>query len=115
VASNQQVAVADPKPATPEPKASPPKPKRRRFVGLPPGSPLAKIELGMHHSEVRRILGDPDDRRNRLTAKAWIPFYTGPGARLTDWIYDGVGRVVFSLHTGTLEVFDVVHDPGEPK
>jgi hypothetical protein len=110
-----QFAVADPKPATPEPKASPPKPEPRRFAGLPPGSPLAKIEFGMHHSEVRKILGDPDNRRDRLTAKAWIPFYTGPGARLIDWIYDGVGRVVFSMHTGTLEVFDVVHDPGEPK
>jgi hypothetical protein len=125
-ASEPQVAVAEPTPATPEPIASEPQvaiaeptpatpePERRRFAGVPPDSPLAKIEFGMHHGEVRKILGDPDDRMNRLTAKAWIPFYSGPGARLTDWIYDGVGRVVFSLHTGTLEVFDVVPDPGEP-
>jgi hypothetical protein len=69
----------------------------------------------MHHGDVLKILGEPDDRQERLTAKAWIPFYTGPGAQLTDWIYDGVGRVVFSMHTGTLEVFDVVPDRGEPR
>jgi len=127
IASEPQVAVAEPTPATPEtiasepqiavaePTPAAPEPERRRFAGVPPDSPLAKIEFGMHHGEVREILGDPDDRMDRLTAKAWIPFYSGPGARLTDWIYDGVGRVVFSLHSGTLEVFDVVHDPGEPK
>jgi hypothetical protein len=109
------ITVPDPKPAIQEPQALPPKPTPRRFAGVPHGSPLAKIERGMHHGEVRRILGDPDARRNRLTAKAWIPFYDPPGARLIDWIYYGVGRVVFSLHTGSLELFDVIHDPSEPK
>ncbi len=103
------------KATTPEPEASPPSPKRRRFPGLPPGSPLAEIELGMSHEDVRRILGDPDDRINRLTAKAWIPFYTGPGVYLRDWIYEGEGRVVFSLDDGSLEVLDVVYDPDEGK
>jgi hypothetical protein len=64
---------------------------------------------------VRKILGDPDERIDRQTAKAWIPFYDGPGARLIDWVYDGVGRVVFSQHTGLLLVFDAVYDPDEPK
>jgi hypothetical protein len=108
-------ATPEPKVATPEPEPSPPSPERRRVPGLPPGSPLAEIELGMSHEEVRRILGDPDDRIDRLTAKAWIPFYTGPGAQLRDWIYEGEGRVVFSLHDGALEVLDVVYDPHEGK
>jgi hypothetical protein len=108
-------AAPDPKGATPEPEASPPSPNRRRFPGLPPGSPLAEIEFGMSFDEVQEILGDPDDRIDRLTAKAWIPFYTGRGAYLRDWIYEGEGRVVFSLDDGSLEVLDVVYDPDEGK
>jgi hypothetical protein len=108
-------AAPDPNGATPEPEASPPSPNRRRFPGLPPGSPLAEIEFGMSFDEVQEILGDPDDRIDRLTAKAWIPFYTGPGAYLRDWIYEGEGRVVFSLHDGSLEVLDVIHNPDEGK
>ena len=108
-------AAPVPKAATPEPEASAPSPKRRRFPGLPPESPLAEIEFGMRHDEVRRILGAPDDKINRFTAKAWIPFYTGPGAYLRDWIYEGEGRVVFSLDDGALEVIDVVYDPDARK
>jgi hypothetical protein len=98
-----------------EPDTSPPSPKPRRFPGLPPDSLLSEIEFGMRHDEVRKILGPPDDRIDRLTAKAWIPFYTGPGANLRDWIYAGQGRVVFSLYKGKLEVIDVVYDPDEGK
>jgi hypothetical protein len=115
VAARPQSAAPDPKGATPEPEASPPSPNRRRFPGLPPGSPLAEIEFGMSFDEVQEILGDPDDRIDRLTAKAWIPFYAGPGAYLRDWIYEGEGRVVFSLHDGSLEVLDVIHNPDEGK
>jgi hypothetical protein len=115
VVAKPQSAAPEPKAATPEPGASPPSPERRGFPGLPPGSPLVEIELGMSDEDVRRILGAPDDRTDRLTAKAWIPFYTGPGAHLRDWIYEGEGRVVFSLNDGSLEVLDVVYDPDEGK
>jgi hypothetical protein len=107
-------ATPDPTPQVVVPDTATPDPKPRTFAGLPPGSPLAKIEYGMHHGEVHEMLGDPDARRDRMTAKAWIPFYNGPGARLIDWIYYGVGTVVFSLHSGTLEVFDVIPDSGAP-
>jgi hypothetical protein len=110
-----EAVVAKPPPATPESEASPPSPERRPFPGLTPGSPLAEIEFGMSFDEVRKILGDPDARIDRLTAKAWIPFYTGRGAYLRDWVYEGEGRVVFSLHRGSLEVLDVVYDPDEGK
>jgi len=78
--------------------------------GVPPDSPLAQISIGMHHGTVSRILGEPDERVDRLTATAWIPFNTGRGARLIDWIYDGVGVVTFSVETGTLRVYEVVPD-----
>ena len=57
------------------------------------------------------LLGEPDRRVDRSTGKAWIPFYTGPGAYLRDWVYEGEGRVVFSIHAGSLEVLDVVYAP----
>lgn len=103
------------KPEVVVPDLAPPEPAPVLFRGIPVDSPLAKIEYGMHHGDVHKILGDPDGRESRITSKAWIPFYNGPGARQTDWIYDGMGRVVFSLHSGTLEVFDVVYDPDTTK
>jgi hypothetical protein len=96
----------------PEPAVAP---EPHRFPGVPPDSMLAKIELGMRHDQVETILGSPDERIDRLTAKAWIPFYNGPDANLRDWIYEGKGRVVFSLYKGALEVIDVIYDPDQGK
>ncbi len=106
-------AAAEPQVLHPEPEAPPQSPERRPPPGIPSESPLAAIEIGMDFEDVRRILGEPDDRLDRITAKAWIPFYTGPGAYLRDWIYEGQGRVTFSVHGGSLEVLDVVYDPGQ--
>jgi hypothetical protein len=101
--------------AIPEPDPLPVAPIPHRFSGIPPESPLARIESGMRHDEVERILGSPDGRIDRLTAKAWIPFYDSPEAALREWIYAGRGRVVFSLYHGSLEVVDVVYDPSQEK
>jgi hypothetical protein len=103
--------AARPQSAAPPPQAPAPGRERRRVPGIPADSPLAQIEIGMRYEDVQRILGAPDARLDRITAKAWIPFYTGPDAYLRDWIYAGRGRVVFSRHAGSLEVIDVVHDP----
>ncbi len=105
--------AAEPQAPHPEPEAAPHRPERRRLPGIPSGSPLAEIEIGMDFEDVRRILGEPDDRLDHTTAKAWIPFYTGPGAYLRDWIYEGEGRVIFSVHGGSLEVLDVVYEPDQ--
>jgi hypothetical protein len=101
--------------AIPEPEPLPVAPTPKPFAGVPPDSPLAQIELGMNHDEVREILGSPDGRIDRLTAKAWNPFYNGPDANRREWIYAGRGRVVFSLYEGSLEVIDVVYDPSQEK
>jgi hypothetical protein len=129
-ASARSAARADPEMAPPEPPrlepavmtaavpdAEPPPvaPLPRRFSNVPPDSPLAKVEYGMKHDEVQRILGDPDGRIDRLTSKAWNPFYNGPDASRREWIYAGRGRVVFSLYQGSLEVIDVVYDPSQEK
>ncbi|HEY8156127.1 MAG TPA: hypothetical protein VII72_18500 [Myxococcota bacterium] len=99
----------------PEPAPPPPPPRPEPIPGIPPDSPLAKIELGMKHDQVEEILGSPDGRIDRLTARAWIPFYDARGANLREWIYEGRGRVVFSLYQGKLEVVDVVYDPAQGK
>jgi hypothetical protein len=115
LASTPASALASTEPAAPEAEASPPRPERRRVPGLPPESPLAGVELGMSYHEVHRMLGAPDDTIDRVTGKAWIPFYSGPGAYLRDWIYAGEGRVVFSRHLRSLEVIDVIYDPNAGK
>jgi hypothetical protein len=110
----EEPVAAEPQTGPPEP-AAPASPERQRVAGIPAESPLAEIEIGMDFQEVRGILGEPDGRLDRTTSRAWIPFYTGPGAYLRDWIYEGMGRVVFSRHGGSLEVLDVVYDPAQRK
>ncbi len=81
---------------------------------VPAGSKLAKIQMGMSDEEVRAILGSPDNSRNYMTGKQFIPFYFGPDTHRSDWVYEGVGRVVFrrNRYSGGLEVIQTRHDPG---
>ncbi|HYC53378.1 MAG TPA: hypothetical protein VEL28_00345 [Candidatus Binatia bacterium] len=81
----------------------------------PAGSALSKITRGMPHTEVERILGQPDSQRNYETGKRWIPGYGAAGQDnfRTEYIYRGVGRVTFSRndYTGSLKVLRVDADP----
>ncbi len=79
----------------------------------PVGSELAKIEKGMRDTDVLRILGRPSSTTNYVTGKAWIPFYYGPDTRRTDYIYSGLGRVVFSRnrYSGDVKVIRVTYNP----
>lgn len=81
----------------------------------PAGSPLSKVETGMNDTQVRNILGNPDNANAYMTGKAWIPFYYGTDTRRTDWMYKGKGRVVFSRnqYTGGLKVIRVIYNPAE--
>jgi hypothetical protein len=80
------------------------------------GSPLSKVAVGMNDTEVRKILGDPDNANAYMTGKAWIPFYYGPDTHRTDWMYKGKGRVVFSRNrwSGALKVIRVMANANEP-
>jgi outer membrane protein assembly factor BamE (lipoprotein component of BamABCDE complex) len=82
---------------------------------LPVDSKLAPIRTGMSDTDVRRILGRPDDSSAYLTGKAWIPFYYGTDTHRSDWMYRGVGRVIFSRnrYSGALSVVQILHDPNE--
>lgn len=83
----------------------------------PAGSRLARVTAGMNESRVRKILGEPDDSNAYVTGKAWIPFYYGSDTMRTDWMYRGVGRVVFSRnrYSGGLKVIRVIYNPSELK
>lgn len=81
----------------------------------PPGSPLAKIQVGMSDTDVRKILGEPDNANGYITGKAFIPWYFGSDTSRTDWLYKGKGRIVFSRnrYSGNLQVVRVDYNPSE--
>lgn len=85
-------------------------------VEVPASSPLAQIELGMNDTDVRRVLGDPARSNSYMTGKNFIPFYYGPDVSRSDWMYPGVGRVVFSRnrYSNGLKVIRLIHNPDEP-
>jgi hypothetical protein len=88
---------------------------KSEYSDAPAGSPLAKVELGMSDSEVRKLLGDPDDSNAYMTGKGFIPFYYGPDTHRSDWMYKGQGRVVFSRNrwSGSMKVIRVMYNPSE--
>lgn len=84
-----------------------------RFTPPREGSRLARVKEGMNDNDVRRILGNPSQTRPYMTGKGWIPFYYGPDTHRTDWIYQKVGRIVFSRNrwSGGLKVIAVSNEP----
>ena len=92
-------------------------PERVVGAAVPPSISLAKVQLGMTKSQVREILGQPNDENSYASGKVFIPFYFGNDARRTSWYYKGLGRVVFAdgnaFGGGTSEVVRVDYDPGE--
>jgi outer membrane protein assembly factor BamE (lipoprotein component of BamABCDE complex) len=96
-------------------QAAPAEKAAASIAAVPDDSPLAKITIGMDDSEVRKVLGEPTTQKAYTTGKAWIPFYYGPDTSRTDYIYKGIGRVVFSRnqYSGQLKVINVLHNPNE--
>jgi len=99
----------------PAAKSQPSSTKAAEGTPPPPGSPLAKIQVGMSDTDVRKILGDPDNANGYITGKEFIPFYYGGDTARTDWLYKGKGRVVFSRNrwSGNLQVVRVDYNPNE--
>lgn len=63
---------------------------------IPPGSKWARLQIGMHQSEVERILGVTSNIRAYVTAKAWIPFYFGGDSHRYEAVYAGQGSVAYT-------------------
>jgi outer membrane protein assembly factor BamE (lipoprotein component of BamABCDE complex) len=107
-------ASSQPKDASAE-KAAPADQVAANLAAVPDDSPLAKVTLGMSDTEVRKILGEPTTQKNYQTGKAWIPYYFGSDTSRMDYIYKGLGRVVFSQnrYSGQLKVINLMYNPDE--
>ncbi|WP_310493899.1 hypothetical protein [Dechloromonas sp.] len=66
------------------------------YGSIPPGSKWSKLQIGMHQSEVERILGVTSNIRAYVTAKAWIPFYFGGDSHRYEAVYAGQGSVAYT-------------------
>lgn len=79
----------------------------------PPGSPFAKVKVGMDDETVEEILGNPGRQTVYQTFKAWVPFYQGGDDRRYEWRYPGEGRITFNQnrYSGDLQVIRVDYDP----
>ncbi|MDE2161273.1 MAG: hypothetical protein KGJ30_20380 [Burkholderiales bacterium] len=71
------------------------------ITGRPaPGSKFTRLKIGMSATEVRSILGEPDDQGMHPTGKAWIPFYFGSDKYRYETVYKGQGRLLFASSAG---------------
>lgn len=66
------------------------------YGNIPANSKWAKLQIGMHQSEVERILGATSNIRGYVTAKAWIPFYFGTDSHRYEAVYAGQGSVAYT-------------------
>ncbi|MBL8429135.1 MAG: hypothetical protein JNJ95_04490 [Dechloromonas sp.] len=66
------------------------------YGSIPSGSKWSKLQIGMHQSEVERILGVTSNIRAYVTAKAWIPFYFGGDSHRYEAVYSGQGSVAYT-------------------
>jgi len=66
------------------------------YGSIPAGSKWSKLQIGMHQSEVERILGVTANIRAYVTAKAWIPFYFGGDSHRYEAVYAGQGSVAYT-------------------
>lgn len=63
---------------------------------IPAGSKWARLQIGMHQSEVERILGVTSNIRGYVTGKAFIPFYFGTDSHRYEAVYAGQGSVAYT-------------------
>jgi hypothetical protein len=101
--------------ATPAPAATPPPAQKEAARPPAPGTPLARVTMGMTEAQVIEILGAPTSQQNYVTGKAFIPMYYGTDTSRLDYRYKGVGIVVFSRnqYSGGTKVIRVDADPSE--
>jgi hypothetical protein len=66
------------------------------YGNIPANSKWAKLQIGMHQSEVERILGVTSNIRGYVTAKAFIPFYYGTDSHRYEAVYAGQGSVAYT-------------------
>lgn len=63
---------------------------------IPASSKWSKLQIGMHQSEVERIIGVSRNVRAYVTGKAFIPFYFGSDSHRYEVVYPGQGSVAYT-------------------
>lgn len=66
------------------------------YGNIPANSKWAQLKIGMHQSEVERILGVTPNIRAYVTGKAFIPFYYGTDRHRYEAVYAGQGSVAYT-------------------
>jgi hypothetical protein len=77
----------------------------------PPGSLFKKISKGMSMQHVTNLIGPPNDTKEYITGKNFIPFYMGTDNVRLEAIYKGQGRITFTGRP--LRVYLIVNNPNE--
>jgi hypothetical protein len=80
--------------------------------GAPPGTLFQRISVGMSMQHVVDLIGPPNDTRQYMTGKNFIPFYMGTDTVRMEAIYKGQGRITFTGRP--LRVYYITIDPNEP-
>jgi hypothetical protein len=87
-------------------------------IPIPPGSPFAKVKIGMGKDEVFAKIGLPFAQNTQTTGKAWIPFhFSGSDDFRLIARYKGEGTITFSndsAYTSGMSVISIDYDPTEP-
>jgi len=81
-----------------------------------PRSRFTRLKIGMSEKQVTDRIGQPTDRNQGVTGKAWIPFYHGSGTVETTLYYKGQGRLLFANDAGYqsgMFLIGIEHDASE--
>lgn len=88
--------------------------KEGEIVGTPAaGSPFKKVQIGMTSQQVTDLIGPHSDRGSFRTGKGYIPYYHGGDTWREEYVYKGVGRLIFassSPNTTANYLIKIVHD-----
>jgi hypothetical protein len=77
----------------------------------PPGTLFKKIAKGMSYQHVTDLIGPPNDTKEYMTGKNFIPFYMGTDNVRLEAIYKGQGRITFTGRP--LRVYRIIDNPNE--
>lgn len=85
-----------------------------------PGSPFAKLEIGMSQRQVEEVIGskvqDAAECGQYLTGKSFIPFHFGGDKVRQECAYKGLGRLVFTNQSdfdGRAALIKIEYDASE--
>ncbi len=87
------------------------------ITGKPASAKFGQLKIGMSHSQVTALLGQPSDQGSYITGKAFIPFYFGSDKYRYEAVYKGQGRLIFASSAtysfGEMHLIWIIHSASE--